>query len=326
MQDKWNAKGFALAEELDSLQQVYVYGDPEAKRDAGDMGLAHRRGPRGGRARGHSHRSAGRAVAVSGPADGRGAGWYGDPGRGRGQLPRTTRAAARAARASTSKAACSATTGGRGASESCAGRPRRCWHERRRQGRRRPAGRAAARRRPPAPRLDDVREEHVVPRLRQLRRAQRDQAGLPGADRVRHEGGGYRARQRHRLQQQDHGLHRREQLRLVARPGHSHGGRGEAREPGAGRGGARGRRRHLRRRPGAHPVRGQAERGSHAHRPRQRRLRTHRRPGRAGDAARLPRAAARRAAAGRSRSTRSSCCTRPVRPTSRAATRTAGSS
>jgi len=30
MQDKWNAKGFALAEELDALQQVYVYGDPEA--------------------------------------------------------------------------------------------------------------------------------------------------------------------------------------------------------------------------------------------------------------------------------------------------------
>ena len=32
MQDKWNAKGFALAEELDALQQVYVYGDPEATR------------------------------------------------------------------------------------------------------------------------------------------------------------------------------------------------------------------------------------------------------------------------------------------------------
>lgn len=31
MQDKWNAKGFALAEELDEVQQVYVYGDPEAK-------------------------------------------------------------------------------------------------------------------------------------------------------------------------------------------------------------------------------------------------------------------------------------------------------
>jgi len=32
MQDKWNAKGFALAAELDTLQQVYVYGDPLAKR------------------------------------------------------------------------------------------------------------------------------------------------------------------------------------------------------------------------------------------------------------------------------------------------------
>jgi 2-oxoglutarate ferredoxin oxidoreductase subunit alpha len=31
MQDKWNAKGFALAEELDGIQQVYVYGDPDAK-------------------------------------------------------------------------------------------------------------------------------------------------------------------------------------------------------------------------------------------------------------------------------------------------------
>ncbi len=31
MQDKWNAKGFALAEELDTIQQVYVYGDPDAK-------------------------------------------------------------------------------------------------------------------------------------------------------------------------------------------------------------------------------------------------------------------------------------------------------
>ena len=31
MQDKWNAKGFALAEELDAVQQVYVYGDPDAK-------------------------------------------------------------------------------------------------------------------------------------------------------------------------------------------------------------------------------------------------------------------------------------------------------
>lgn len=30
MQDKWNAKGFALAEELDTVQQVYVYGDPDA--------------------------------------------------------------------------------------------------------------------------------------------------------------------------------------------------------------------------------------------------------------------------------------------------------
>ena len=30
MQDKWNAKGFALAEELDEVQQVYVYGDPDA--------------------------------------------------------------------------------------------------------------------------------------------------------------------------------------------------------------------------------------------------------------------------------------------------------
>jgi 2-oxoglutarate ferredoxin oxidoreductase subunit alpha len=32
MQDKWNAKGFALAEELDGVQQVYVYGDPDAKK------------------------------------------------------------------------------------------------------------------------------------------------------------------------------------------------------------------------------------------------------------------------------------------------------
>lgn len=31
MQDKWNAKGFALARELDEIQQVYVYGDPDAK-------------------------------------------------------------------------------------------------------------------------------------------------------------------------------------------------------------------------------------------------------------------------------------------------------
>jgi 2-oxoglutarate ferredoxin oxidoreductase subunit alpha len=31
MQDKWNAKGFALAEELDTVQQVYVYGDPDAR-------------------------------------------------------------------------------------------------------------------------------------------------------------------------------------------------------------------------------------------------------------------------------------------------------
>lgn len=30
MQDKWNAKGFALADELDGIQQVYVHGDPEA--------------------------------------------------------------------------------------------------------------------------------------------------------------------------------------------------------------------------------------------------------------------------------------------------------
>ena len=32
MQDKWNAKGLALAEELDTLPQVNVYGDPEATR------------------------------------------------------------------------------------------------------------------------------------------------------------------------------------------------------------------------------------------------------------------------------------------------------
>ncbi len=32
MQDKWNAKGLALAEELDGLPQVNVYGDPEATR------------------------------------------------------------------------------------------------------------------------------------------------------------------------------------------------------------------------------------------------------------------------------------------------------
>jgi 2-oxoglutarate ferredoxin oxidoreductase subunit alpha len=32
MQDKWNAKGLALADELDTLQQVYVYGDPDATR------------------------------------------------------------------------------------------------------------------------------------------------------------------------------------------------------------------------------------------------------------------------------------------------------
>ena len=31
MQDKWNAKGLALAEELDTVQQVHVYGDPDAK-------------------------------------------------------------------------------------------------------------------------------------------------------------------------------------------------------------------------------------------------------------------------------------------------------